>query len=58
MPAAITPPNPGKVAIALYDILCRAADADGSRIAREAKEEYGEVIDQIKAQLEEAPAER
>ena len=58
MPAAITPPNPGKVAVALYDILCRAAEVDGSPIARAAKEEYREVIDQITAQLEEESAER
>ena len=53
MPAQITPPDPGKVAVALYDILCRAAATDESPIAQEAMVEYREVIEQIKKQLEE-----
>ncbi len=49
----ITPPNPGKVAVALYEVVCRAAETDESPIAQEAKERYREIIAKIKRMEEE-----
>ena len=56
----ITPPDPGKVAAALYDVLCRAAEVDRSSLAQQAKDEYREVLRQLTDQTasQEPPAER
>jgi len=53
MPLQTAPPNPCKVAVDLYDVICRAADVDESPIAKAAKDEYREVIDAIVAQMAE-----
>ncbi len=47
-----TPPNPGKIAVDLYDVLVRTISAEDFGPASEAVEEYKKVIDRLRAELE------
>ena len=42
MPAQTTPPDLGKISLALWDAIRRAAEVDESPIALDTKEKYGE----------------
>ena len=47
-----TPPNPGKIAVDLYDYLARTVSTGELGLASEVVDVYKEVIEKLRAELE------